>query len=120
MRSQQAAPTLCTDEPGVQARYAQQFYRDLEEVFPLVDEGVEPRLHGLIELKGGCFLGDVCKAPDFGASVCALTRATGLSLAESVLRYAVATGADASTLVGESTTFFSYSWTGTRFTFLSS
>ena len=62
MRSQQAAPTLCTDEPGVQARYAQQFYRDLEEVFPLVDEGVEPRLHGLIELKGGCFLGDVCKA----------------------------------------------------------
>jgi hypothetical protein len=66
------------------------------------------------------FMGDVCKEEGSNTSVCALTAATGLSLAESVLRYAVATGANASTLVGESTTFFSYSWTGTRFTFLSS
>ena len=58
----------------------------------------------------------VCKEAGCETSVCALTRSTGLSLAESVV---LAAAAGPSTdgvraLVGRATTFFSYSWTGTR------
>ena len=65
----------------------------------------------------GKTMADVCKEEGFGASVCALTASTGLSLAESVVRIATAAGGHAaegvSALVGDATTFFSYSWTGT-------
>ena len=57
-------------------------------------------------------MGDVCKEEGFGASVVALTRSTGLSLAESLVH--VAEGDErVKKLVGRATTFFSYSWTGT-------
>ena len=55
-------------------------------------------------------MGDVCKEVGFGASVCRLTRRTGLSLAETI---ALESGGDTE-LVGPATSFFSYSWTGTR------
>ena len=63
-------------------------------------------------------MGDVCKEKGSRISVCALTRCTGLSLAESILIFAArrgaATAAAAKALVGDATSFFSYSWTGTR------
>jgi hypothetical protein len=37
VRSEAATPVLCTGEASVHARYRMQFYRDLEEIFPLVD-----------------------------------------------------------------------------------
>ena len=37
VRTEAATPVLCTGEAGVHARYRKQFYRDLEEIFPLVD-----------------------------------------------------------------------------------
>ena len=56
---------------------------------------------------------DVCKS--IPACVCALTAGTGLSLAESVAFVAERDGlALARAAVGESSTFFSYSWTGTK------
>ena len=58
-------------------------------------------------------MGAVCKEEGYGASVCALTRSTGLSLAESLVLTAQAGGAEAAALIGHATTFFSYSWTGT-------
>ena len=60
------------------------------------------------------FMGDVCKEAGFDASVCALTRSTGLSLAESLVLVAQTSEADPAGLIGEATCFFSYSWTGTR------
>ena len=58
-------------------------------------------------------MGDVCKQEGFDTNVCALTRCTGLSLAESLVYKANGRdGIDA--LIGHATTFFSYSWTGTR------
>ena len=59
-------------------------------------------------------MADVCKQADFETNVCKLTRSTGLSLAESLALTAEARGADASALVSRATTFFSYSWTGTK------
>ena len=59
-------------------------------------------------------MGDVCKEPGCGTSVCSLTLSTGLSLAESIV---LACGIDsprAPLLVARATTFFSYSWTGTE------
>ena len=47
-------------------------------------------------------------------SVCALTRSTGLSLAESVVIMATGRGEDAPPLVGKASTFFSYSWQDTQ------
>ena len=53
----------------------------------------------------GKTMADVCKEEGFGASVCALTASTGLSLAESVVRIATAAGGHAaegvSALVGD-------------------
>ena len=60
------------------------------------------------------FMGEVCKEAGFDASVCALTRSTGLSLAESLVLAAQTSEADPAGLIGEATCFFSYSWTGTR------
>ena len=57
-------------------------------------------------------MGDVCKEAGFEASMCALTRSTGLSLAESL--EICAGERDVGGLVGRATTFFSYSWEGTR------
>ena len=59
-------------------------------------------------------MGDVCKEKGSSTSVCALTRCTGLSLAESVVLAAEARGVDITALVGEANTFFSYSWMGTQ------
>ena len=66
--------------------------------------------HGALE-KG---MGAVCKEVGFGASVCALTRRSGLALAETLVREAERRGLDPSPIVGRATSFFSYSWTGTR------
>ena len=66
--------------------------------------------HGALE-KG---MGAVCKEAGFGASVCALTRRSGLALAETLVREAERRGLDPSPIVGRATSFFSYSWTGTR------
>ena len=71
-------------------------------------------LRAFYEEHGGLHkvMGDVCKEEGFGASVVALTRSTGLSLAESLVH--VAEGDErVKKLVGRATTFFSYSWTGT-------
>ena len=62
----------------------------------------------------GKVMGDVCKKRGFKANVCALTSSTGLSLAESLVHVAGKNGVDVSELVGSATTFFSYSWTGTK------
>ncbi|KAL1503824.1 hypothetical protein AB1Y20_012291 [Prymnesium parvum] len=57
---------------------------------------------------------DVCMEKGSSSSACALTRSTGLSLAESVVLEAERRGQSALPLVGHTTTFFSYSWKGTR------
>ena len=61
----------------------------------------------------GKLMGDLIIEEGFEASVCALTRSTGLSLIESLALMAEKRGEDASALIGLATTFFSYSWTGT-------
>ena len=70
----------------------------------------------------GKVMANVCKEEGFEASVCNLTASTGLSLAESAALVvasssgggaAVAAAGDVSALVGDATSFFSYSWTGT-------
>ena len=69
-------------------------------------------LRSFYQTHGGLnkLMGDVCKEEGFLASVCELTVSTGLSLAESIERSESNTRA----LVGHATSFFSYSWTGTR------
>ena len=59
-------------------------------------------------------MGDVCKEEGFAASVVALTRGSGLSLAETLAIEGEAAGVDVSGIVGRASDFFSYSWTGTR------
>jgi len=62
----------------------------------------------------GMLMGDVCKKEGFVWSVCALTRSTGLSLVETLVLTAEARGEVADALIGLATTFFSYSWDGTK------
>ena len=62
----------------------------------------------------GMLMGDLIKKEDFEWSVCALTRSTGLSLIETLALTAEARGEDADALIGLATTFFSYSWEGTK------
>ena len=62
----------------------------------------------------GKVMGDVCNEPGSAVSVCALTRSTGLSLAETLVLTAKRHGVDAGALVGHATTYLSYSWTGMR------
>ena len=62
----------------------------------------------------GMLMGDVCKKEGFVWSVCALTRSTGLSLTETLVLTAEARGEVADALIGLATTFFSYSWDGTK------
>ncbi|KOO30511.1 tpr domain protein [Chrysochromulina tobinii] len=62
----------------------------------------------------GMLMGDVCKMQGFEWSVCALTRSTGLSLTESLVLTAEARGEVVDALIGLATTFFSYSWDGTK------
>ena len=57
-------------------------------------------------------MGDVCKKEGLDVSICRLTGSTGLSLVESCLLVAEREGIDASALFGRTSTFFSYSWTG--------
>ena len=58
-------------------------------------------------------VGDVCKGFGSPISVCALTRLSGLSLAEDAVIAAAELGHPTDTLVGRATSYFSYSWTGT-------
>ena len=58
---------------------------------------------------------NVCKEVGCETSVCALTRSTGLSLAESMVLVATMWGEDTSAIIGRATSFFSYSWEGTTF-----
>jgi len=62
----------------------------------------------------GMLMGDLIKKKGFKWSVCALTRSTGLSLIESLALTAEARGEVADALIGLATTFFSYSWEGTK------
>ena len=62
----------------------------------------------------GMLVGDLIKKEGFEWSVCALTRSTGLSLIESLALTAEARGEVADALIGLATTFFSYSWEGTK------
>jgi len=60
---------------------------------------------------------DVVNQRGFKFSACELTKSTGLSLAETLVREAyreAGEGAGIEELVGEATCFFSYSWTGTK------
>ena len=59
-------------------------------------------------------MGEVCKQEGFEASVVALTRGSGLSLAETLAIEGEKIGVDTSGIVGRASDFFSYSWTGTR------
>ena len=68
------------------------------------------RRHGADELH----MDALCKQPGLPVSVCRLTASTGLSLVESCALLAEAEGVDASALFGVATSFFSYSWKGTR------
>jgi tetratricopeptide (TPR) repeat protein len=68
------------------------------------------RVHGAL----GMLMSDVCKEEGFEWSVCALTRSTGLSLTESLVLTAEARGEVVDALIGLATTFFSYSWDGTK------
>ena len=61
----------------------------------------------------GKLMGDLIIEEGFEASVCALTRSTGLSLIESLALTAEARGEVVDALIGHATTFFSYSWEGT-------
>ncbi|KOO33557.1 tpr repeat-containing protein [Chrysochromulina tobinii] len=62
----------------------------------------------------GMLMGDLIKKEGFEWSVCALTRSTGLSLIESLALTAEARGEVVDALIGLATTFFSYSWDGTK------
>ena len=62
----------------------------------------------------GMLVGDLIKKEGFEWSVCALTRSTGLSLIESLALTAEARGEVVDALIGLATTFFSYSWEGTK------
>ena len=62
----------------------------------------------------GMLMGDLIKREGFEWSVCALTRSTGLSLIETLALTAEARGEVAMDLMGLATTFFSYSWEGTK------
>ena len=62
----------------------------------------------------GMLMGDLIKKEGFEWSVCALTRSTGLSLIETLALMAEARGEVADALIGLATTFFSYSWEGTK------
>jgi len=62
----------------------------------------------------GMLMKDLIKKKGFKWSVCALTRSTGLSLIESLALTAEARGEVADALIGLATTFFSYSWEGTK------
>ena len=62
----------------------------------------------------GMLMGDLIKKEGFEWSVCALTRSTGLSLIETLALTAEARAEDADALIGLATTFFSYSWEGTK------
>ena len=62
----------------------------------------------------GMLMGDLIKEEGFEWSVCALTRSTGLSLIESLALTAEARGEVVDALIGLATTFFSYSWEGTK------
>ncbi|KOO33518.1 tetratricopeptide repeat domain protein [Chrysochromulina tobinii] len=62
----------------------------------------------------GMLMSDLIKKKGFKWSVCALTRSTGLSLIESLALTAEARGEVADALIGLATTFFSYSWEGTK------
>ena len=53
-------------------------------------------------------MGDVCKEVGSTTSVCALTRSTGLSLAENVVHAAAGRAQGVAALVGHASTFFSY------------
>ena len=65
---------------------------------------------------------NICKGVDLPANVCKLTASTGLSLAESISHLACSDAAPPGSadalpsLIGRATSFFSYSWTGTRLT----
>ena len=56
---------------------------------------------------------DVVNQRGFKFSACELTKSTGLSLTETLVREA-GEGEGIEELVGEATCFFSYSWTGTK------
>jgi hypothetical protein len=56
---------------------------------------------------------DIVNEPGFPFSACELTKSTGLSLTETLVRDA-GEGAGIEELVGDATCFFSYSWTGTK------
>ena len=56
---------------------------------------------------------DIVNEPGFQFSACELTKSTGLSLTETLVREA-GEGEGIEELVGEATCFFSYSWTGTK------
>ena len=73
-------------------------------------------MRDFFEARGALGMGmeDVCNSGTCDFTVCALTAHTGLSLAESVVYVAELHGiAGVEELVGVSTTFLSYSWTGT-------
>ena len=57
-------------------------------------------------------MSQICKGESNPVSVCFLTASTGLSLAES-LAHLLGGVKESPGLIGEATTFFSYSWTGT-------
>ena len=57
---------------------------------------------------------DIVNEPGFPFSACELTKSTGLSLTETLVREAGKQGEGIEELVGEATSFFSYSWTGTK------
>ena len=60
---------------------------------------------------------DIVNEPGFPFSACELTKSTGLSLTETLVREAyreAGEGEGIEELVGEATCFFSYSWTGTK------
>ena len=59
-------------------------------------------------------MADVCKREGFEASVVSLTRASGLSLAETLELEGVAAGVSTADIIGLASDFFSYSWTGTQ------
>ena len=68
------------------------------------------RRHGASQLQ----MAALCKEPELAVSVCRLTASTGLSLIESCVLLAELEQLDVAELFGEATSFFSYSWTGTR------
>jgi hypothetical protein len=61
MRHTSAMPVFCSGQQALHERYTKQREEQIDEIFPELDAGQQPRMHGLLEMKAGCFKAIGCK-----------------------------------------------------------